>query len=58
MKNSAQISQNSKIENFQIKNYMFFWFFEGNGDYTQKHNEIDYRRFIERNYEAKSNQNF
>jgi len=55
MKNSAQTSLNSKIENFQIKEYMFYWIFEGNGNYTQKHNEMDYRRFIERNYESKSN---
>lgn len=58
MKNSAQIRKNSKIEDFRIQNYMFYWVFEGNGDYTQKHKEIDYRRFIERNYESKSNQNF
>ena len=55
MKNSAQTSSNSKIENFQIKEYMFYWIFEGNDNYTQKHDEMDYRRFIERNYESKSN---
>ena len=55
MKNSLQTSSNSKIENFQIKEYKFYWIFEGNGNYTQKHDEMDYREFIERNYESKSN---
>jgi hypothetical protein len=58
MKNLNQIRQSRKIEDFQIKNYMFYWVFDGKGDYKQMHREAEYRMFIERNYEAKSNQNF
>jgi hypothetical protein len=57
MKNLYDLNPKKKIENFQIKNYMFYWIFEGNGEYTQKHKENDYRIYIERNYESKSNQN-
>ena len=51
-------NKNDKIKDFQIKNFKFYWIFEGNGEYAQKHDEIDYRRFVERNYESKSNQDF
>ena len=58
MRTKSNNSTNGKIENFQIENFKFYWIFEGNGDYAQKHDEIDYRRFVERNYESKSNQDF
>ncbi|MBZ0203103.1 MAG: hypothetical protein IT281_02800 [Ignavibacteria bacterium] len=44
------------IRNFKITDFQFYWVFEGNGEFKEMHNELDYRRFIERNYESKSNQ--
>lgn len=58
MKNTEKTNSKKNIKNFEMNNYKFYWIFEGNGNFTQKHDEIDYRRFIERNYESKSNQNF
>ena len=56
MKNTENTNQRVTAKNFQIKEFKFYWVFEGNGNYTQKHDEIDYRMFIERNYESISNQ--
>ena len=55
MKNSVQKSSKNKVENFQITEYRFYWIFDGNGSWIQKHDEMDYGRFIENNYESKSN---
>lgn len=56
MKNTENKNKRITAKNFRITNVMFSWEFKGNGDYTQEHKEIDYRRFIERNYQSKSNQ--
>ena len=58
MKNLTNQNTPKRIKNFEIIDYRFYWVFEGNGEFSQKHEESDYRRFIERNYESKSNQNF
>ncbi|MCI0449163.1 MAG: hypothetical protein L0Y79_05160 [Chlorobi bacterium] len=42
-------------EEFIMENIAFFWIFFGNGEFTQKHDENAYRRFVERNYQSKSN---
>jgi hypothetical protein len=57
MKNSKNCNPGS-IEKFETKPFAFYWIFEGNGNYSQKHDEMDYRRYIERNYISKSNLEF
>jgi hypothetical protein len=42
-------------EEFIMENIAFFWVFDGHGDFTQKHDEKDYRNFVEKNYTSKSN---
>ena len=56
MKNSEKNNSKVSIRNFKITDFQFYWVFEGNGEFKEMHDEIDYRRFIERNYESKSNQ--
>jgi len=54
MKNLKNVNPGS-IENKENKTFAFYWVFEGNGEYSQKHNENDYCRYIESNYISKSN---
>lgn len=43
-------------KNFKMTEVKFSWEFEGNGSYTQKHDEDEYCKFIEKNYKSISNQ--
>ncbi len=52
MKNAENKNKKVTAKNFRITEFKFYWVFEGNGNITQKHKEIEYRRFIERNYET------
>lgn len=54
MKNLKNVNPGS-IETTETKSFAFYWIFEGNGEYSQKHNENDYCRYIESNYICKSN---
>ncbi len=56
MKNTENKNTRITAKNFKITKIQFSWEFKGNGDFSQEHKEIDYRRFIERNYISKSNQ--
>lgn len=58
MKNAENKNKKITAKNFRITEFKFYWEFEGNGNFTQKHKEIEYRRFIERNYESRSNLNY
>ena len=54
MKNLKNVNPGS-LEAKETKTFAFYWIFEGNGEYSQKHNENDYCRYIESNYISKSN---
>ena len=41
--------------NENLKNFKFYWIFTPDGVSSQKHNEADYSRFLNRNYISKSN---
>lgn len=43
-------------KNFKMTDIKFSWEFDGSGNFTQIHDEMDYRMFIEKNYQSKSNQ--
>jgi len=56
MKKLNEIRKNNKKpEKFEMKDFAFYWIFNGNGDIIQKHNESDYSCFVERNYQSKCN---
>jgi hypothetical protein len=58
MKNTESKSKSKSTISLNFKEFRFYWIFEGNGEFKQEHDEKDYRRFVEYNYENRINRDY